>query len=81
MLIKEGSELGMHTKIYNKAGKQIRYVKSFDTETKEAVMYVVKGTTGILKRDGWDNPIMETKILSNCIAIDSRTGKMIQDKT
>lgn len=45
MLIESNSVIGMKCRVYDIVGKLIGFIKSYDTITKEAEVYVISGIT------------------------------------
>ena len=74
MNILEGTILGMNTVVLDNRGKKIPYLKSFDTETLVAEMYVTVNGHCIVYPESLEPQTVTIQLPIGTMAIDKRTG-------
>jgi hypothetical protein len=85
MLIEAKSELAKDVKVVDFMGKEVAFVKSFDTETKEAELYIANrdNKVTVIKDGSEASPTMGQVLivkvsLPGCKAINKRTGEEVK---
>lgn len=74
MKILEGTVLGMNTIILDNEGRQVSYLKSFDTETLVAEMYVTVNGRCIVYADTQEPQTVVIQLPVGTRAVDRETG-------
>jgi len=85
MLITSDNELARDVKVIDFMGKEVAFVKSFDTETKEAELYISNRDNKItVIKDGTEESdtvgqVLIVKVkLPGCKVINKRTGEEVR---
>ena len=85
MLITSKSEIAPRVKVVDAFGKEIPFVKSFNTETKEAEIYISDKNNNIILIQKEDNtesvlygPLIARVVLRGCKVLDRTTGEEIK---